>query len=1122
MARTRSISNDRVVGHRARDPMHRNRYSHSPIGSSQRTETELQAVVRTRAKSASPGPALIAARRTLRKSNGTTPVLPSPSPSGLAKKNRVAKQRAGPRSQRGRSRDGDDVFGPSREESMAPVQAHGAQEGDKIPRVAKRPFSLLDATLSISMHLHFMTPTSHIWRSGTAGMGSCLTVAHNSDSLLTIISALPDLPEDEVISFASSLDTPRSSVTSGRSGSLSDGPITSRAIGAEKSSTQRELEAMDTELVLESTSELDRNAQRLLDLLILNPPEEDMLASTHTRSSKVSKRLRVYWPAFDASKIVFGTSHFLDVGTVEAALGEGIYTPVIYRANLAILANFIYTADEEDDSTFQELKSIERCFPAQVGGVIDDQNLQFALDLRTQTVIRGMLSVREDSLEPDVFLRHFFMEKAPAKEANDGKPEYRCKSWPGSRDVDGWEKAIVERTRSIRSTFCSEGGQDDDGESQGGRIQVNFEKLVALFPWKEFVCRIADFIKGRLGGLENSNAGAGEERGPGASKGAVDEEAVQSDADPKSQQHVEASPKNGGTFNRDTSQISTEVDEVEYLELPNFGNQTVDNQNPDSQPEASSQFVGGGSQLNVRAVKLIKRDLLAKEALSKDVLANPMSSIVSNPESIATTVAQVNAIKKRKRKSEIMEIANRHEDEEAYDTTLGYAVSETVVNNLAQMKQLKGAKKRLVQQRQSDPTPLPLPSGRQEPSGGPDNLPSTNRGDGGEFTRVSEDDWDESDGDSSDDPGYRAFSQLRREQDKENKKRMTPMPLPSPRHRKRLKRFTDPQEGAKRTSPIDEEGAIIYTPPIRSDKSRSKRRGRILVEGEKEQEEDDEQGAHWEQGVNEDEDGSEFVPDPRDDEDEDEDDSEFVPDPRQVRDDVLNRSRRDLPSSSEHGSMPSSDSTNSSRRGAVVLYNHSSAGDSPTRRRNGSRVALASANPSQRSPSEEANGRRAGSLGRRFDEGGHRSLQEVARINRLAKINRAAVHTLRRPTTFWTERGTKALIQAIHDHGPSWAVIRDVRVPLILILLLLNAELILSHQSAISGLEGRDNVQLKDKARNIKVDMIKAKIALPECFRRVSIKKTDMEILAKMGIYPDENGNYLEDHDRCSGHTFEV
>jgi hypothetical protein len=289
---------------------------------------------------------------------------------------------------------------------------------------------------------------------------------------------------------------------------------------------------------------------------------------------------------------------------------------------------------------------------------------------------------------------------------------------------------------------------------------------------------------------------------------------------------------------------------------------------------------------------------------------------------------------------------------------------------------------------------------------------------------------------------------------------------------------------------------VILNPPIRSDKSRGNRIRRTLGPGEEEQEDEDGDESEEEQ---EDEGGDES----EEQEDEDEDGSEFVPDPRDVREDNVNRSRRHLPSGFRNGSVSSSDSANSPQSVAVVIDNRLSA-NPLARRGSSSNVALVPANPShrsQRNPSEEAEGSQAGPLDRRFDEYSHRSLQQVSRINRLAKINRAAVHTQRRSTTFWTEEGTKALMQAIHEYGPSWAVIRDLAIP---------------------GLEGRDNVQLKDKARNIKVDIIKAKIPLPLCFRRVSIKKADMEILAKMGIYPDEDGNYLEDPDRCSEHTFEV
>lgn len=286
--------------------------------------------------------------------------------------------------------------------------------------------------------------------------------------------------------------------------------------------------------------------------------------------------------------------------------------------------------------------------------------------------------------------------------------------------------------------------------------------------------------------------------------------------------------------------------------------------------------MSGYDRLNVRAVKLIKKDLLAKEARSKEVLANSMSSIISNPESIATTVAQVSAIKKRKQKPEIMGIANRQENGEVRDMTPGYAVSETVVNNLAQMKHLKGAKKLLVQQRQSDPTPLPFALRRQGRSGDSDDLLSANQEYGSVSVPVSEGDQDESDGDSSDDPGYRAWIELRREQDKENKKRVTPAPLPSLHRRKRQKRFTDPQEGAMRTSPIDEEGIIISTPPVRLDKRKGRRMGRISDEGEEEEEGRGWEGHGDEGGEDEDEGGEDEG------EDEDEDESKGFTDEQSI------------------------------------------------------------------------------------------------------------------------------------------------------------------------------------------------------------------------------------------------
>ena len=182
MARARSVSSDRVVGHRARDSMHRSRLSHSPVGSSQIAGAELQAVIRARAKSASPGPALITTRRTLRKSDGTTPVLPTPSPSGLVQKNRVVKQKGKPRSQRGRSKDGGgDAFGPLKEEFMVPVQGLEALERNTTVRGEHCPSCFLyDIILLLLIQPSYPYPINVYAMPCFAGSCCCASLVSSS------------------------------------------------------------------------------------------------------------------------------------------------------------------------------------------------------------------------------------------------------------------------------------------------------------------------------------------------------------------------------------------------------------------------------------------------------------------------------------------------------------------------------------------------------------------------------------------------------------------------------------------------------------------------------------------------------------------------------------------------------------------------------------------------------------------------------------------------------------------------------------------------------------------------------------------------------------------------------
>ena len=86
----------------------------------------------------------------------------------------------------------------------------------------------------------------------------------------------------------------------------------------------------------------------------------------------------------------------------------------------------------------------------------------------------------------------------------------------------------------------------------------------------------------------------------------------------------------------------------------------------------------------------------------------------------------------------------------------------------------------------------------------------------------------------------------------------------------------------------------------------------------------------------------------------------------------------------------------------------------------------------------------------------------------------------RRP---WSSESTQRLIGYIGIHGTKWSEIAKLNDPL---------------------LEGRDQVALKDKARNVKVEYRKSGAALPPNFNFVSINTAQKRRLLEMGIPPED------------------
>ncbi|KAL2850760.1 hypothetical protein BJY01DRAFT_126103 [Aspergillus pseudoustus] len=88
---------------------------------------------------------------------------------------------------------------------------------------------------------------------------------------------------------------------------------------------------------------------------------------------------------------------------------------------------------------------------------------------------------------------------------------------------------------------------------------------------------------------------------------------------------------------------------------------------------------------------------------------------------------------------------------------------------------------------------------------------------------------------------------------------------------------------------------------------------------------------------------------------------------------------------------------------------------------------------------------------------------------------------------FWTEAEDNRLMRLMREHGTSWAVIvrQNEAQPV---------------QEDEARIEGRDQIKLKDRARNLKVKFYREGLPVPNYFEHVTIKETDRKRLRELGI----------------------
>ncbi|KAI2931045.1 hypothetical protein CBS147320_2838 [Aspergillus niger] len=96
----------------------------------------------------------------------------------------------------------------------------------------------------------------------------------------------------------------------------------------------------------------------------------------------------------------------------------------------------------------------------------------------------------------------------------------------------------------------------------------------------------------------------------------------------------------------------------------------------------------------------------------------------------------------------------------------------------------------------------------------------------------------------------------------------------------------------------------------------------------------------------------------------------------------------------------------------------------------------------------------------------------------------------KRRTRGWTEAEDARLIRLIEEHGVSWTKIEDENA-------------IQPEKEGESRFENRNQVQIKDRARNLRIKFLRESLPIPKNFVDVTMKEVDREKLRKQDIDPD-------------------
>jgi hypothetical protein len=240
-----------------------------------------------------------------------------------------------------------------------------------------------------------------------------------------------------------------------------------------------EARTIDAEMAIAEIPELQGSAEKLIRILLDDKRDVAALREDLSKSTRLQKSLYNRRRGFEIPKAHFGIREYISPRVIRSVVGTEAYHPVLYHANLAVMAVFFCSAHRR--TAFEELEALDRAFPDLIGESITQENFSLVLDLRTQAFISALMNKHEeDDFDPNALLSEFFFENGARGHA---LRQYR--SYAGSMNYEGYKADTRSRVNELmRFVIQYEGNRG-----------VDLGPLLETYSWDKFAQSMVEYFR---------------------------------------------------------------------------------------------------------------------------------------------------------------------------------------------------------------------------------------------------------------------------------------------------------------------------------------------------------------------------------------------------------------------------------------------------------------------------------------------------------------------------------------------------------------------------------------------------------------------------------------------------